>query len=138
MNTQAIELRDVSKTFRFFKLDGVSLDLAPGQIMGLVGPNGAGKSTTIRILMGLIRPDAGEVRVFGHSMQTSQALAKKDIGYVSEEMRLFTHATFEWHMKFVASIYPTWDAAYAATLLERFNLKPAQPIKGLSHGEHIK
>jgi ABC-2 type transport system ATP-binding protein len=133
-----VELRNVSRKYRFFSLEDISLTLEPGQIMGLVGPNGAGKSTTIRILMGLVRPDRGEVRLFGHSMHTEQALAKKNVGYVSDDMRLYAQATFEWHMKFVASIYPTWDPAYAAALLERFNLKPAQLIKGLSSGEHVK
>ena len=138
MNMPAISLRDVSKTFRFFKLDGVSLDLAPGQIMGLVGPNGAGKSTTIRILMGLVPQDAGEVHVLGNRMPDEQAVAKRDIGYVSDDMRLFQNGTLAWHMRFVASIYPSWDVNYAAELLKRFNLQPAQTIKGLSHGEHTK
>jgi ABC-2 type transport system ATP-binding protein len=133
-----VEMRNVSRKYRFFTLDDISLELAAGQIMGLVGPNGAGKSTTIRILMGLVKPDRGEVRLFGHSMQTEQAIAKRNVGYVSDDMRLFGHATLEWHMKFVASIYPGWDAAYAASLLERFNLKPAQAIRGLSSGEHVK
>ena len=138
MSTQAFQLRGIAKAFRFFKLDGISLELAPGQIMGLVGPNGAGKSTTIRILMGLIRPEAGEVRVLGQPMPEAQALAKRDIGYVSDDMRLFANATLAWHMQFIASIYPGWDVNYAAELLKRFNLQPAQLIKGLSHGEHSK
>lgn len=138
MNLPAVSLRDVSKTFRFFKLDGVSLELAPGQIMGLVGPNGAGKSTTIRILMGLVPQDAGEVRVLGKRMPDEQAIAKRDIGYVSDDMRLFQHGTLAWHMRFVASIYPGWDVNYAAQLLKRFNLQPAQTIKSLSQGEHTK
>jgi ABC-2 type transport system ATP-binding protein len=138
MSTPAIELRNVSKVFPFFKLDTLSLDLAPGQIMGLVGPNGAGKSTTIRILMGLITADAGQVKVLGRPMPQEQALAKRDIGFVSDDMRLFPTATLAWHMQFVASIYPDWDVNYAATLLKRFNLQPAQLIKGLSHGEHTK
>jgi ABC-2 type transport system ATP-binding protein len=133
-----IHLRDVCRKYRFFSLESVSLDLAAGQIMGLVGPNGAGKSTTIRILMGLVPPDSGEVRVLGHSMRTAQALAKRDIGYVSDDMRLIPYTTLAWHMKFVASIYPGWDESYAATLLDRFNLVPAQIVKGLSHGEHVK
>jgi ABC-2 type transport system ATP-binding protein len=78
------------------------------------------------------------VRLFGHSMATAQALAKKDVGYVSDDMRLYANASVDWHMKLVASIYPGWDPAYAAMLLERFNLKPAQLVKGLSHGEHMK
>jgi ABC-2 type transport system ATP-binding protein len=138
MSTSVIELRNVTKTFRFFRLEGLSLDLAPGQIMGLVGPNGAGKSTTIRILMGLMPADSGEVRVLGHPIPAQQALAKRDIGYVSDDMRLFPQATLAWHMQFVASVYPGWDVNYASELLKRFNLQPAQRVKGLSHGEHTK
>jgi ABC-2 type transport system ATP-binding protein len=106
--------------------------------MGLVGPNGAGKSTTIRILMGLVPPDAGEVRVLGKRMPDEQAIAKRDIGYVSDDMRLFQNGTLAWHMRFIASIYPGWDVNYAAELLKRFNLQPAQTVKSLSQGEHTK
>ena len=133
-----IELHGVRKAFRFFALEDLSLELEPGQIMGFVGPNGAGKSTTIRLAMGLMAADAGDVRLLGHAMPEHQAAAKRDVGFVSDDMKLFAHATIGWHMNFVASIYPGWDAGYAATLIKRFNLKPEQPIKGLSHGEHVK
>ena len=136
--TKHIEMRNVRKAFRFFTLEDLSLDLEPGQIMGFVGPNGAGKSTTIRLLTGLLAPDAGEIRVLGHAMPEGQALAKRDIGFVSDEMRLFGHATLGWHMQFVASIYPGWDAQYAKTLVKRFNLRPEQNVSGLSSGEHVK
>jgi ABC-2 type transport system ATP-binding protein len=134
----AIHLEGVEKAYRFFQLRDVSLSLAPGQIMGFVGPNGAGKSTTIRIIMSLIRQDRGEVRVLGCSMPREQAIAKRDIGFMSEEMRLYGHATLAWHMRFVASIYPGWDQAYAQKLLRSFNLHAEQPIKSLSHGERTK
>jgi ABC-2 type transport system ATP-binding protein len=136
--TKHIEMRNVRKAFRFFTLDDLSLDLEPGQIMGFVGPNGAGKSTTIRLLTGLIAPDAGEIRVLGHAMPEGQAIAKRDIGFVSDEMRLFGHATLDWHMRFIASIYPAWDADYAKALVRRFNLHPEQNVSGLSTGEHVK
>ena len=136
--TKHIEMRNVRKGFRFFTLEDLSLDLEPGQIMGFVGPNGAGKSTTIRLLTGLLAPDAGEVRVFGHVMPDAQALAKRDIGFVSDEMRLFGHATLDWHMRFIASIYPAWDPQYARALVRRFNLHPEQNVSGLSTGEHVK
>jgi ABC-2 type transport system ATP-binding protein len=138
MSDHVLELTDVDKAYRFFQLRGVSIRLAAGQIMGLVGPNGAGKSTTIRILMSLVEQDRGEVRVLGHPMPREQAAAKRDVGFVSEDMRLHGHATLDWHMRFVASIYPAWDEDYARTLLGRFNLRREQPIKGLSHGEHAK
>jgi ABC-2 type transport system ATP-binding protein len=133
-----IEMRAVRKSYRFFTLDDLSLDLEPGQIMGFVGPNGAGKSTTIRLALGLIAPDAGEIRVLGHEIPRDQAAAKRDIGFVSDTMRLLPHATLDWHMRFVASIYPGWDAGYAATLVKRFNLKLEQNVRSLSSGEHVK
>lgn len=134
----AIEFRGVRKTFRFFTLDDLSLDLEPGQILGFVGPNGAGKSTTIRLALGLLTPDAGEVRVLGQRMPEAQAAAKRDVGFVSDEMRLFPNATIGWHLRFVASIYPGWDEEYACTLLKRFNLRAEQTVKGLSSGEQTK
>ncbi len=138
MNDKHIEMRNVRKVYRFFTLDDVSLELEPGQIMGFVGPNGAGKSTTLRLLTGMISPDAGEIRVLGHEVPKDQAAAKRDIGYVSAEMRLLPHATLGWHMNFTKSIYPEWDGGYAATLVKRFNLRPEQNARSLSLGEHVK
>ena len=138
MNTPAIEINNVRKSYRFFALDDVSLRLEQGQIMGFVGPNGAGKTTTIRMLMAMIQQDAGEIRVLGHAMPQEQARAKRDIGFVSDDMSLFGGATLAWHMGFVKSIYAGWDEAYAKTLLKRFHLRPEQHVKGLSHGERTK
>ncbi|HEU4616737.1 MAG TPA: ABC transporter ATP-binding protein [Gammaproteobacteria bacterium] len=138
MTDLAIEMQDVDKAYRFFRLSGLRIELEPGQILGFVGPNGAGKSTTIRILMALVHQDRGEVRVLGRSMPREQAIAKRDVGYMSEDMRLYGGLTLAWHMKFVASLHPHWDHAYAETLLKRFNLHREQPIKVLSHGERTK
>ena len=88
--------------------------------------------------MGMVRQDRGSMRVLGHAMPREQAAAKRDIGFVSEDMRLHGSATLAWHMGFVASIYPGWDPNYAELLLRRFNLHPEQTIKALSHGERVK
>jgi len=138
MNDKHIEMRGVRKNYRFFSLDDLNLELEPGQILGFVGPNGAGKSTTLRLLMGMISPDAGEIRVLGHDIPAAQAVAKRDIGFVSAEMRLFPQATLGWHMEFMKSIYPEWDGGYAATLVKRFNLRTEQNARSLSLGEHVK
>lgn len=138
MTVTAVRMHGVRKAYRFFQLHDVSLELGAGQIMGFVGPNGAGKSTTLRILMGLVRADAGEVEVLGRPIPREEAIAKRDIGFVADDMKLFQYATVGWHMRFVASIYPTWDAQYAAQLIERFNLHPEQKVKDLSTGEHLK
>ena len=109
MSEQVIQVDGVEKAYRFFRLSNVSLALEAGQIMGFVGPNGAGKSTTMRILMGMVEHDRGAVRVLGRPMPEEQAAAKRDVGYVSEDMRLHGSVTLAWHMQFVASIYPGWD-----------------------------
>jgi len=106
--------------------------------MGLIVPNGAGKSTTIRVLMGLIRQDRGEARVLGHRMPDEQLAAKWEIGFASEDMRLYGPMTLGWHMNFMNSIYQSWDASYAQLLLRRFGLRAEQKIKGLSHGQRVK
>ena len=138
MSNLAIELDGVGKTYPFFTLDNIHLEVPEGQIMGLIGPNGAGKSTTIRILLGLVHQDCGEVRVLGHRMPAEQVAAKWDIGFASEDMRLYEGMTIAWHMNFIRSIYPNWDGPYAQLLLKRFGLRAEQKIKGLSHGQRVK
>jgi ABC-2 type transport system ATP-binding protein len=134
----AVEFSGVTKRYKDFTLEQIDLKLPTGYIMGFVGANGAGKSTTLRILMGLVHQDAGSVKVLGHAMPEDQATAKREIGFVSEDMRLYGAATLEWHMGFVRSIYPRWDNGYANDLLRRFDLKAQQKIKGMSHGQRVK
>ena len=134
----AIEMEGVRKRYPHFALQNISLNLPHGSIMGFIGPNGAGKSTTIRILMGLVHQDQGEVRVLGRRMPTEQVEAKREIGFVSEDMRLYGSATLAWHMELIRSIFPSWNQVYADHLCARFDLKPQQKIKGLSHGQRVK
>ncbi len=138
MTDLAVQFAGVTKKYPHFTLQDVDLELVTGSIMGFVGANGAGKSTTIRILMGLIHQDTGTVEVLGHAMPADQAAAKSDIGFVSEDMRLYGPATVAWHMNFIRAIYPQWDRPYAESLLQRFDLKAQQKIKGLSHGQRVK
>ncbi len=138
MSEYAIELSGVGKTYPFFSLDNIDLKVPEGEIMGLIGPNGAGKSTTIRILMGLVHQDRGEVRVLGHSMPQGQVAAKWDIGFASEDMRPYEAMTLGWHMQFFRSVYANWDERYAQLLVKRFGLRTEQKIKGFSHGQRVK
>jgi len=88
--------------------------------------------------MGLIGPDSGTVNVLGHSMLTEQLAAKREIGFVAEDMRLYESETIGFHMEFIRSIFDSWDEAYASTLLRRFDLIREQRVKGLSHGQRVK
>ncbi|MBZ0113908.1 MAG: ABC transporter ATP-binding protein [Thermoanaerobaculia bacterium] len=138
MTDPVVQFHGVSKRYSHFLLQDVDLELPRGGIMGFIGPNGAGKSTVIRILMGLVRPDRGEVRVLGQDIPKGQVQAKRDIGFGSEDLRLYRQTTLDWHMEFVRSIYPSWDQSYADTLLRRFDLKRDQKVKGFSHGQRVK
>ena len=138
MNHPAIDMSGVGKTYRFFSLENIELKLPRGEIMGLIGPNGAGKSTTIRILLGLVHQDHGDVRVLGHPMPAEQVAAKWDIGFASEDMRLYESQTLGWHMQWMQSIYRNWDSGYAQRLLKRFGLRAEQKLKGISHGQRVK
>ncbi len=138
MNDLSVELDGVSKRYTHFSLEDIHLELPTGSIMGFIGANGAGKSTTIRILMGLVHQDEGTVRVLGHAMPADGATAKLDIGFVSEDMRLYGAASLAWHMDFLRRIFPRWDQPYAENLARRFGLKLEQKIKGLSHGQRVK
>lgn len=139
MSTElAINLSGISKTYPHFKLSNVDLQLEQGRIMGLIGPNGAGKSSTFRIIMGLIQADRGSVEVLGHSIPKNQVAAKWDIGFVSEDMRLYQAGTLQWHIDFIKSIYSSWDDDYAKILISRFDIRPEQCLKGFSHGQRVK
>lgn len=134
----AITLKGVSKHYDDFALHDINLALPIGQVMGLVGVNGAGKSTLLRLLMGLIRADGGDVEVLGQRLPQAQVTVKREIGYASDDMRLYRGQTLRWHMDFIRGVYPDWDEVYAQDLLKRFDLRPQQAIRGFSHGQRVK
>lgn len=134
----AASLSDVCKSYKHFGLKRVNFTMQCGTVAGLIGPNGAGKSTIMRLLMGLVQPDAGTVRVFDKPISSSQSSAKLEIGYFADDMRLYKPESIGWHMQFVRSLYPTWDEVYAQHLLGRFGLLDQQIVKGLSHGQRVK
>ncbi len=138
MTELALELIGVNKAYKHFQLRNLNLELPKGQIMGLIGANGAGKSTCMRILMGLVHQDSGVVRVMGHEMPSQQVQAKQEIGFLSEDMRLYGQSNLRWHMDFIASIFPSWDDLYAQNLCDIFDLNTDQAVKGFSHGQRVK
>lgn len=134
----AVQCEGITKRYKHFTLQNVDLAFEQGTVMGLVGPNGAGKSTIMRMVMGLIGPDSGSVRVLGHAMPHDQIAAKRHIGFVAEDMRLYESETIAFHMDFIRSIFDSWDEDHAKVLLKRFDLNANQKVKGLSHGQRVK
>jgi ABC-2 type transport system ATP-binding protein len=136
--TAAFAVTGISKHYPHFALKDISLTLPEGQVMGLVGVNGAGKTTLLRLLTGMARADSGSIEVLGHRLPEQQVAAKRDIGFASEDMRLYRGQTLRWHIDLVQRIYPGWDPAYADELLRRFDLRVEQAIGGFSHGQRVK
>jgi ABC-2 type transport system ATP-binding protein len=128
-------MRGVSKALPLLHAaNDVSLELEPGQILGSSAPTAPARAPRSGWLMGLLAADAGEIRVLGHAMPEAQAARQ-----ARHRLRQRRHAPASrtpqlgWHMKLRRVDLPGWDAAYAATLLQRFNLRREQPVRSLSH-----
>ncbi len=115
---------------------GISLEVNEGEILGFLGPNGAGKSTTIRCLMGFIKPTSGSVTVFGYDMSNDSAEAKKLIGYLPGNVKLYNAWTGWDHIKFFESI--RGKSSNVTDLIKRLDYNPNAKFRHLSSGNKQK
>ena len=126
MNETAISFEGVSKRFGATPaLDGLTLDVRPGEMFGLIGPDGAGKTTAIRLAGGLLRPDGGRLRVFGRDPFVEHREVVGDIGYLSQRFSLYGDLSIDENIAFFAEIHGV--RAYAAArdrLLDLTQLRP--------------
>jgi len=116
-------------------LAGASLQLEPGAVLGLIGRNGAGKSTLIRVLLGLVEPDAGEARIWGRPALALDDGAKARLGYVPQQPEALPWLKVGDMLDFVGRFYPSWDAGFVAATLARWNLPSNKVLAKLSPGE---
>ena len=113
----AIVVEGLSKRFgSFIALDGVSFQVARGEIMGFLGPNGAGKSTLIRILCGLLHPTAGSARVAGIDVAADPEAVRRRIGYMSQKFSLYEDLSVAENLRFFGGIYGVTDKDIDARL----------------------
>lgn len=129
-------VKNITKHYPSFTLDKVSFTLPKGSIMGLVGVNGAGKSTTMKSILGLCKPDSGEVTVLGQT--SNDKLRKEDIGVVFDECHLHQMLKIKQFQKIFPEIYPNWDASLFEEYMKRFQLPLDKPIKNFSRGMKMK
>lgn len=120
-------------------LNGVSLTIPPGTVVGLLGANGAGKSTLMRILCGLLAPEQGRVRVAGWELPRDRNRARGSVGYVAQQFGLYEDLSVEENLNFYARAYSldeTTATARVEQALVRFHLETrAKDLTGtLSHG----
>lgn len=135
----AIELSHVTKHFPGFTLQDLSLTVPSGTICGLVGENGAGKSTTIRLLMGVLRPDSGRCTVLGADSAAPEFLSlKEDIGVVLDEAYFPESLNALQVGGVMAKTYRRWDGKQYQNYLTRFGLPEKKPFKDFSRGMKMK
>ena len=119
-------------------LDGVDLEVREGEIFGFIGPNGAGKSTTIRILLDLLRPTSGTVRVLGEDPRAGGPRLRARLGYLPGELDLDGTATARQLLEHLAQVRGGRGADRIAPLAERFLLDLDRPVRTLSKGNKQK
>ncbi len=138
MTVAAIRTADLTKHFgSTVALEGLTLEVAHGEIFGFLGPNGAGKSTTIRLLLGLIRPTRGQAWLSGIPV-SDVARAHGSVGYVPGEVSLWPQLTGRETLELLGSLAGGVDTAYRDELVERFDLDPSRRIRAYSKGNRQK
>ena len=106
MNANAVELKNVTKRYNeILAVDHVNLNIGTGEIFGLLGPNGSGKSTTLKMLLGLVKPDEGEILVLGSPVWQDPVALKRMVGYVPEAPRLYEFLTGIEYLDFIGDVY---------------------------------
>ena len=134
----ALEIRNLTRHFGDFTLDSLNLTLPGGCILGLIGENGAGKSTTIRLILGMLRPDGGTVTILGRDNRDNLALTKQDIGVVLDEVGIPECMTPKQVGIVMADVFTRWDAKTYEGLLERFSLPENKKFREFSRGMKMK
>ena len=134
----ALEIRNLTRHFGDFTLDSLNLTLPGGCILGLIGENGAGKSTTIRLILGMLRPDGGTVTILGRDNRDNLALTKQDIGVVLDEVGIPECMTPKQVGRVMADVFTRWDAKTYEGLLERFSLPENKKFREFSRGMKMK
>ena len=134
----ALEIKNLNKSFKDFKLDNLNLTLPCGCIMGLIGENGAGKSTTIRLILDILKKDSGTITILGRDNEDNIQLTKEDVGVVMDEAGIPECMTAVQVGKIMSYTFKNWDSDEYAELLKRFDLPANKPFKDFSRGMKMK
>ena len=137
-----LSIKNVSKSYAKGKVkavDGISLEVKPGEIFGFLGPNGAGKTTTIKMIAGVLPIDSGTITVNGFDIAKESIKAKINMGFVPDTHDIYERLTGIEYLNFIADVYNVSNVDRKQNIekyLEMFEIKNAagQPIKSYSHG----
>jgi ABC-2 type transport system ATP-binding protein len=142
-DNSALEVRGLTKRFDRLAVDSLDLTIHAGEFYALVGPNGAGKTTTLRMVAGLLRPDAGAVSIFGIDALANPVAAKQVMAWVSDEPMIYDKLTPLEYLEFVAGLWgiaPSISERVAQELLNSLGLEPHrhERCEGFSKGMRQK
>ncbi|QGQ31053.1 ABC transporter ATP-binding protein [Gimesia maris] len=139
VSAAAIKIDQVLKQFgKNVVLEEVSLEIPRGQTLALLGRNGAGKTTLIRMLLGLLKPDAGSIQVDGCDPTREAIELRRRVGYLAEDQTMYGWMTAVELCHFLNPFYPAWNQSLADDYLERFDIPRHQRIERLSKGQNVK
>lgn len=137
MNDYAIEVSGLTKSFDDFSLGPIDLKIPKGTIVGYIGQNGAGKSTTIKLLLGLLRADSGEINILG-KRNLQNIMVKDKIGVVFDDLYIPQEMNAIQVEKFSSMVYSKWDREKFFELKNKFSLPDKKTIKNYSRGMKMK
>ena len=124
-----LQLKNVTKAYKDFTLDGVSFDLPPGIVLGMIGENGAGKSTTISAILDMVGLTGGSIEVFGMDHRKDGPAVREKIGTVIDGMNQIPYFYIKDVEKIYKNAYKNWDSEKFYTLLKQFKLPQDKQIK---------
>ncbi|HKO03540.1 MAG TPA: ABC transporter ATP-binding protein [Candidatus Acidoferrales bacterium] len=137
--TPAIQIENLAYAYgRAEAVHDLSLTVAPGRCYGLFGRNGAGKTTTMKCLLNLLRPQRGQVRVFGLDPARAEVAVKSRLAYVPDQVAFYPWMSVRETLDYLASFRERWNRKTEQELLERFRLDPAQRTDALSKGQRTQ
>ena len=134
----ALEIRNLTKSYPDFTLDNLNLTLPGGCILGLIGENGAGKSTTIKLILDMIRKDSGTITILGRDNAEYDKRIKEEVGVVLDEAGIPECLTVAQVGRVMKHTFRNWDEAEYSRLIRKLGLPDKKPFKDFSRGMKMK
>lgn len=130
----SIEIRNLQKNYKNFSLTIDKLDIPEGYITGFIGPNGSGKTTTIKSLLGMVKPDSGELKILNTDIN-KDTKTKESIAYVGDESGFLEESTLSNIHKIISKFYTNWDEELYKKYINKFQINESKTYKDLSKGQ---
>lgn len=130
----SIEIRNLQKNYKNFSLTIDNLDIPEGYITGFIGPNGSGKTTTIKSLLGMVKPNSGEIKILNANIN-KDTKTKENIAYVGDESGFLEESKISNLHKIISKFYSNWDEELYKKYINKFQINESKLYKDLSKGQ---